>query len=63
MADFWSAWVAHQMERLTLAQVMISRFMNSSPTSGSVLSAHIFSLPSCSAPTLLGHALTLSLNK
>ena len=33
------AWVAQSVERLTSAQVMISRFVSSSPTSGSVLTA------------------------
>ena len=32
-------WVAQSVNRLTLAQVMISQFMGSSPTSGSVLTA------------------------
>ena len=35
----WGAWVAQSVKRLTLAQVMISRIMSSSPTSGSVLTA------------------------
>ena len=33
------AWVAQPVERPTSAQVMISRFVSSSPTSGSVLTA------------------------
>ena len=33
------AWVAHSVKRLTLAQVMISPFLGSSPASGSVLTA------------------------
>ena len=37
--DFWGAWVALSVERLTSAQVMISQSMSSSPTSGSVLTA------------------------
>ena len=32
-------WVAQSVERLTLAQVMISRSVSSSPASGSVLTA------------------------
>ena len=33
------AWVAQSVDHPTLAQVMISRFVGSSPTSGSVLTA------------------------
>ena len=33
------AWVAQSVARLTLAQVMISRFVSSSPMSGSALTA------------------------
>ena len=33
------SWLAQSVERLTLAQVMISQFVGSSPTSGSVLTA------------------------
>ena len=36
---FWGAWVTQLVERLTLAQVMISQFVDSSPASGSVLMA------------------------
>ena len=35
----WGAWVAQLAERPTSAQVTISQFMGSSPTSGSVLTA------------------------
>ena len=35
----WGAWVAQLVKRLTLAQVMISWFVSSSPASGSVLTA------------------------
>ena len=35
----WGAWVAQSVEHLTSAQVMVSRFMGSSPTSGSVPTA------------------------
>ena len=33
------AWVAHSVKRPTLTQVMITQFMSSSPTLGSVLTA------------------------
>ena len=36
----WSTWVAQSVKCLTLAQVMISRFVSSSPVSGSVLTDH-----------------------
>ena len=35
----WGAWMAQSVEQPTLAQVMISQFVSSSPTSGSVLTA------------------------
>ena len=35
----WGAWVAQAVEHLTFAQVMISQFVGSSPTSGSALTA------------------------
>ena len=35
----WGAWVAQSVKRPTSAQVMISRFVSSSPMSGSVLTA------------------------
>ena len=35
----WGAWVAQSVERPTSAQVMVSQFMGSSPTLGSLLSA------------------------
>ena len=35
----WGAWVAQSVERLTLAQVMISQFVSLSPVSDSVLAA------------------------
>ena len=50
------AWVAQSVERLTLAQVMSSQFVSSSPTSGSVLTAQSLEpasdsvSPSLSAP-------------
>ena len=53
---FWGAWVAQSVKRPTSAQVMISRFVGSSPASGSVLTARSLELasdsvsPSLSAP-------------
>ena len=35
--QLWGAWVAQSVKHPTSAQVLISRFMSSSPTSGSVL--------------------------
>ena len=35
----WGAWVAQLVKHLTSAQLMISRFVGSSPASGSVLTA------------------------
>ena len=60
-------WVA-QLGRLVSAQVMISQFVSSSPTSGSALTAWnllgILSLPlSLSAPPLLTHTHSLSLSQ
>ena len=58
------AWVAQSVERPTSAQVMISRFVSSSPASGSVLLAWALEpasdsvSPSLSTPPLL--ALCLS---
>ena len=61
------AWVAQSVKRLTLAQVMISQFASSSPTSGSVLTAQSpepasdsVSPSLCPSPT---HTLSLSLTK
>ena len=63
----WSAWVAQSVKPPTLAQVMISRLVGSSSTSGSVLTAHIqepasdsVSPPLCPSPT---HAQSLSVSK
>ena len=56
---FRGAWVAQSVKRPTLVQVMISRFVSSSPASGSVLTAQSLELasdsvsPSPSAPPLL----------
>ena len=62
------AWVAWWVKHLTSAQVMISWFVGSSPTSGSVLTAqslepasYSVSLP-LSAPPMLMLCLSLSLN-
>ena len=42
----WGTWVAQLGKHLTLAQVMVSRFMGSSPVSGSVLTAQSLELAS-----------------
>ena len=39
IVTFWGTWVAQSVRCPTLAQVMISWFMSSSPASGSVLTA------------------------
>ena len=62
------SWVAQSVKHLTLAQVMISRFMSSSPVSGSVLTAWSLepALDSVSLSLSLhfpAHARTLSLSK
>ena len=63
--SFRGAWVAQSVEHLTSAQVMISGFEGSSPTSGSVLAAQSLEpplhsmTPSLSAPPLLTHCLSL----
>ena len=55
----WGPWVAQLVERPTSAHVMISWFMSSGPTSGSVLTAQSLEpvsdsvSPSLSALTLL----------
>ena len=60
------AWVAQSVERPTAAQVMISQFVSSSPTSGSVLTARSLEpaldsvSPSLSAPTPLTLCLSCS---
>ena len=65
--DKWrGAWVAQSVERPTLAQVMISQSMGSSPASGSVLTAQSLEPvsdsvpPSLSAPPLFMLCLSLS---
>ena len=63
---FWGAWVAQSVKHLTSAQVMISWFVSSSPTWGSVLTAQSLEpvsdsvSPSLSAPPLLVLCLFLS---
>ena len=63
------AWVAQSVERLTSAQVMISRSVSSSPVSASVLTAQSLEpvldsvSPSLSAPPLLAFCLSLSVEK
>ena len=60
----WGAWVAQSVKRPTSAQVTISRFVSSSPASGSALTAGsllwILCLP-LSAPPLLVLCLSPSL--
>ena len=61
----WGAWVAQWVKRPTSAQVMISRFVSSSPAWGSVLTARSLETasdsvsPSLSAPLLLMLCLSL----
>ena len=56
ICSFFGAWVAQLVKHLTLSQVMISRFMSSRPTLGSVLTAQSLEpasdsvSPSLSAP-------------
>ena len=65
---FWGTWVAQSVEPLTLAQVMISWFVSSSPVSGFVLTAQSLEpasdsvSPSLSAPPSLALCL-LKINK
>ena len=58
-------WVAQLVRHLTLAQVMISQFMCSSPASGSVLTAQSLepALDSVSLPHPCLHSVSLSLSK
>ena len=64
----WGAWVAQLVKHPTSAQVMVSRFMSLSPTSGSVLTAQSLELasdsvsPCLSAPLLMSLSLSLSLS-
>ena len=60
----WGAWVAQWIKCLTLAQVVISQFMGSSPASGSVgtawsLEPALDCVSPLSAPPLLMLCLTL----
>ena len=61
----WGAWVAQSVKRPASAQVTISRFVSSSPASGSVLTARGLEpasdsmSPSLSAPPLLMLCLAL----
>ena len=63
------AWVAQSVKCQTLAQVMISQFVSSSPTLGSMLIAQSLKPasdsvpPSLSAPLLLAFCLSLSKKK
>ena len=65
----WGAWVAQTVERLTLAQVMSSRFVGLNPVSGSVPTARSLEpasdpvSPSPSAPPLLVYSAFLSLSQ
>ena len=62
-------WVAQSVERLTSAQVMISRFVGSSPELGSMVIARSLEpasdsvSPSLSAPPPSAHAPSLSLSQ
>ena len=62
----WGTWVAQLVKHLTLAQVMVSQFVSSSPVSGSVLTGQSLEptldsvSPSVSAPPLLTLCLSLS---
>ena len=65
--EYWGTWVAESVGHLTSAHVTIPRFVSSSPTSGSVLTAQSLEpasdsvSPSLSAP--LPFALSLSLSQ
>ena len=61
---WWGVWVAQSVKHPTLAQVMISQSVSSSPVSGSVLTAQNLDSvpPSLSAPPLLMLCLSLSQN-
>ena len=62
----WDAWVAQLVERLTLAQVVISQSVSLSPASGSVLTARSLEpasdsvSPSLSAPAPFTLCLSVS---
>ena len=61
----WSlgAWAAQSVKRLTSAQVTISRFVGSSPASGSVLTAQSLEPAATSVCVSLSAPLSLSLSK
>ena len=65
---FWGACIVQSVKHLTSAQVMISQFVSSIPTSGSVLTAQSLEpasdsvSPSLSAPSP-AHTLSLSLSQ
>ena len=67
MSDNWGTWVAQSVQHPTAAQVMISRFLSSSPASGSLLTAQSLEPASdsvsfsLSAPPLLMLCLSPSL--
>ena len=69
MTNVLGNWAAQPVKRLTLAQVTISRFVGSSPASGSVLRAQSLEpaldsvSPSLSLPFLCSISLSLSLSK
>ena len=66
IVHYRDAWVAPSVKRLTLAQVMISRLVGSSPTSGSLLSAQNplgILCPPLSLPLSPVHTLFLSKRK
>ena len=66
--EIMGPWGAQLVKHLTSAQVVISLFMSSSPTSGSVLTAQSLEpatdsvSPSLSAPPLIALCLSLSLS-
>ena len=64
--DYWGAWVAQSVKRPTSPQVMISQFVSSSPTPGSVSRAWrllwILCLPLSLCPCPI-HTLSLSFSK
>ena len=57
----WGAWVAQSVKRPTLTQVMISRYVSSSPASGSVLTAQSLEPVSDSVPPSLSDPLLFML--
>ena len=68
---FWGAWVAQSVKHLTLAQVIISQFVGSSPALGSALRAEpaydslSLSLSLSASPpiTCVWRSLSLKINK